>query len=667
MSRLSRIHPYALLGAAVGLSLGFAESTRLYFMPRADRFLRPDCSLVIWFLAPLLGEVVFSILGLGLGLVAAWGENPSADGLRRATLMATGAGLAAAYFDLAIRPSYVWVGETVTSRDLREAVEWFVAVFALAVFAVVLLQFRRSDHSSLPAQAGLDTPPVSRRWRRLIAMVTLVEVVGLGILALRRVGPFIPRASASSPPNSTPNVVLIVLDTVRADHLSAYGYHRPTTPNLERLARKGVLFENAISPASWTIPSFGSYFTGLLPHQHGASAIAPVRSQLTTLAEVLESRGYETAGFNANSTYGLGTWGLAQGFEVYEDDTSSLERNLAHTLFGRELLERLYEGFVSPSYFGRRVGAKLNHEVARWYEHRSHRPFFLFINYFDAHNPYAAPPPYNKRFPATSEGPGKPAPSREDTVVPPARLGPQRSIIVASYDDCLAYLDDQVGRLADFLMQSPEWPNTVMIITADHGEALAEHGTYLHGTNLYRELVHVPLIVLGKGVPASQRVTHIARTREVFFTILDLIRGESSQFGSHSFRRFWTPGAPLAPSDDMAISEMDHMTSLTNSEWHYIVSDNGHRELYRWITDPAEERDLAQVPEYQPIAQLLHDSMRERVIQTTHPWYGTNYLAILKEADGLSIRGASTERAGSRFPKVPNPDDANLLKGLPYH
>ncbi len=659
MFRLSRIQAYAVLGAAVGLSLGFAESARLYFMPRADRFIRPDCSLVIWFLAPLLGEVVFALLGLGLGLVAAWGEDPGR--FRRATLMATGAGLTAAYFDLAIRPSYVWIGETVTSRDLTEAVEWFVVAFALAVIAVVLLQFRRSDHSSL------DTPPVSRRWTRLIAVVTLVEVVGLGVFALRRVGPFIPRAAASSPPNSGPNVVLIVLDTVRADHLSAYGYHRPTTPNLERLAKKGVLFENAISPASWTIPSFGSYFTGLLPHQHGASAITPVREQLTTLADVLESRGYETAGFNANSTYGLGAWGLAQGFEVYEDDTSSLERNLAHTLLGRELVERLYEGFVSPSYFGRRVGGKLDHEIARWYEHRSHRPFFLFVNYFDAHNPYAAPPPYNKRFPATSEGPGKPAPSRLGAVVPPSHLGTDRSIIVAAYDDCLAYLDDQVGRLADLFMQSPEWPNTIMIITADHGEAFAEHGTYLHGMNLYRELVHVPLIVLGKGIPAGQRVSHITRTREVFFTILDLVRGGSSQFGSHSFRRFWTPGAPLAPSDDLAISEMDHMTSLTTSEWHYIVSDNGHSELYRWITDPGEERDLAQVPEYKPVAQLLHDSMRERVIQTTQPWYGTNYLAILTEADSLSIRGAATERAGSRFPKVPNPNDADLLKGLPYH
>lgn len=654
-----RIQTYAVLGAAVGAWLGLAEAARLYFTPRAHQFIGPDSGFVIWFLAPLVGQAIFVLLGLGLGFIAAWGENPGR--LRGVTLLAVGAGLTAAYFDLAIRPTHVWVGEAFAPRDLREAGGCFATVFALAAIATVWHRHRRKVGSSL------ETPTLSRSWTRFVAAVTLIEVAGVGLFALQRTGPSIPRASASSPANPMPNVVLIVLDTVRADHLSVYGYHRPTTPNLERLARKGVLFENAISPASWTIPSFGSYFTGLLPHQHGASGVAALRGQQTTLAEVLEGRGYETAGFNANSTYGLGNWGLAQGFEVYQDDSTSLERNLAHTLFGRELLERVYERFVSPNYFGRRVGAKLDREVVRWNEHRSRRPFFLFVNFFDAHNPYAAPPPYNHRFAATSEGPGGPGPARGDAVVPPAHLGTHGPTIVAAYDDGLAYLDDQVGRLADYLMQSPEWPNTFMIITADHGEAFGEHGTYLHGMNLYRELIHVPLIVLGKGVPQGQRVSHIVRTREVFFTILDMVRGTTSRFGSHSFRRFWTPDVPLGPDDDVVISEMDYMTSLTTPEWHYIVSDNGHSELYRWITDPTEERDLAQVPEYLPVAQLLRDSMRDRVIQTTQPWYGANYLAILKVEAGSMIQDAASQRAGSRFPKVHYPDDADLLKGLPYH
>ncbi|MBZ5545544.1 MAG: sulfatase-like hydrolase/transferase [Acidobacteriia bacterium] len=234
---------------------------------------------------------------------------------------------------------------------------------------------------------------------KLLVAGVAIAVAGLVLAHLTRSVAWVSTSHAAQPGLSErPNIVLITLDTVRADHLSTYGYHRRTSPNLDRLARQGVVFENAIAPTSWTLASHATIFTGLLPHQHGANESAPLAPGLKTLAAILGSRGYQTAGFSANISYGYAGWGMSDGFGLYDDDGSSLRHNLAKTTAGRHLIAPAYQRLIHYDDFDRRNAAELNRDVARWFNHRSGSPYFLFVNYYDAHMSYLPPPPFAHRF-----------------------------------------------------------------------------------------------------------------------------------------------------------------------------------------------------------------------------------------------------------------------------
>jgi len=155
------------------------------------------------------------------------------------------------------------------------------------------------------------------------------------------------------------------MDTVRADHLSTYGYGRDTTPNLARLAKEGVLFENAISATSWTLPSLSAIYTGLLPHQSGSNAFRPLNPGWKTIESLLGHHGYATAGFNANYYYGESGWGLGSGFGKYDDDRTTLLYNLSRTLVGRAAVQPLYQNLERYDAFYRRNAADLNADVFR--------------------------------------------------------------------------------------------------------------------------------------------------------------------------------------------------------------------------------------------------------------------------------------------------------------
>lgn len=195
-------------------------------------------------------------------------------------------------------------------------------------------------------------------------------------------------------------------------------------------------------------------------------------------------------------------------------------------------------------------------------------------------------PPFHRRFGQVREAVIHRAANFEYRGGVPTPLLAEREWVITTYDNCLAYLDDQVGKLVEVLARSPDWPNTVVIITSDHGEALGEHDAYGHGMNLYREVTHVPLILLRPGIPAGLRVSHIARTRELFQTVIDMVSSPSLHLERSSLRRFWTPRFKPAGADDMAVSELLSVTSLTTPEWHYHFYADGRSELYHWPTDP---------------------------------------------------------------------------------
>jgi len=662
-TRRAPVLRFAVLASGLGLLSGLYEAGLLYFTPRMPGLVEPDISYAIWFLAPLTSLLCFAPLGALLGFATTLGKKRSHP-WRASMLAATGLGAVGFYAALMVSLMQVWVADRFRMRLLTVPSGCFLAVYTAALILVRIRQRKRRD---LFGVASSWTPRVLAT---LLLSAIVVSVGGLFIFSAQRLASKNRAAPLSAQPTPAPNIVLIVLDTVRADELSSYGYSRPTTPNIDRLASQGVLFENAISASSWTLPSTASILTGRLPHQHGANWSIPIASELQTLAEDLETHGYETAGFNANLGYGYAGWGLDQGFEVYDDDGTTLRHNLAATVIGRVAVQPLYRSWIHLDSFDRRNARDLNRDVFRWYNRRrSRRPFFLFINYFDAHYPYVTSPPFDGRFGRAPESILSRAVNFEYRGGVPKPLLAERGAVVTSYDNCLAFLDDQVGRLFDFLSRSPDWKNTKVIVTSDHGDAFGEHDAYGHGINLYRETTHVPLIFYGAGIPQGLRISHIARTREIFQTVIDLASGQSLRLDRSSLRRYWTPGARHVASDDSALSELISVVSLTTPEWHYLYHADGRSEFYHWPTDPHETNDLSGTPGQQGTEKALRALLEEKLSSSVPPWRGMDYLAGVGRLGLHSVLEQQVRLASSPAGESTRPlrEDQDLLNTLPYH
>ena len=682
---------FVTISATAGLLLGIFEAALLRSSPAIQFLLVPDIGFVEWFLAPLVDMACFGLWGLALGYLAV--RNPTKHRIR--FLVAADAATIAAFVVLRVR----WIHARIFIQDARVKdflipLVAFAAAFAVLLVAVYLLW---KPVSRLVARSQF-------RWVRFLSW----GLVAAGLVALCGTGYFLwqpfpastnSRAESAAPQHK-PNIVFIVLDTVRADHLSSYGYHRPTTPNIDRLARRGVLFENAIAPTSWTLPSHAAMFTGLLPHQNGADWWLPLPPGPRTLAEALSSNGYQTAGFVANFNYCQKGWGIGRGFSIYRDDSESLRRNLAGTLLGTAIIQPAYETFCRFDYLERQDARETNQRVFRWLRSPPSSPFFLFINYFDTHVPYLTEPPYDHRFGKISNRLVHKLFNDLNSPGPATDLTPRdRAALIAAYDNCLAFLDAQVGRLLDFLQNSPEGRNTIVIITSDHGEEFGEQGFYSHGYNLYRPALHVPLIIAGPGIPKGARISHLVRIRDLFSTVLDLSEGGDSHFTRDSLARFWDPQFTPQPFDNFVVSELvpvfnedgkQAMISITTPQWQYIYNSSGRQELYRWTTDPLNQENLADGTGAQATMEELHRRLIQLVADSSQPWRDTDYLfahsdngrkfmsellaarkpALAQLANKLLFIGASQAFYTSQeipLSSKPARPDQESLKSLPYH
>ena len=635
------------ISALMGLLIGIFEAWMLWTRPRVIPLLEPDVAYVVWFLAPLIDMAFFALAGLALGWPASRTRGKELFAAIEAALAVTFVTLMVAWFHIEIGPRpFNFDGDVLLPALI------FTPAFlvSLLIFAAVwpwleVLGERRLAPLMRPLGWGLGA-------------ITAVALAGIGVFMLWPPisGPAAP--PTVPPPRGAPNIVFITLDTVRADHLSAYGYPRPTTPNLDRFARTGVLFENAIAATSWTLASHASMFTGLLPQQHGADLAVPLASGPWTLAEILRSRGYETAAFVANFGYLEKGWGIAQGFGTYDDLSTDVEHNLAQTFLGSTAVQMAYQTLWSYNWFDRRNARSVNAGVFRWYRHRTRRPFFIFINYLDAHDPYITTSAYNSRFGNVSMGLMRRVHSAEQRKFPVGEFNPrERNQLIDDYDNCLAYLDDQVGKLLGFLRRSPDWQNTIVIITSDHGEGFGEHGDYMHGFDLYRALVHVPLIIAGPGIPQGLRISHVVGTRQLFSTVLDLAGRGHTPFSRTSLARFWNSAFHPTPFDDAVVSELvpvgdltgrHAMASLTTQQWQYIEHRDGKQELYDWAADPKEQDNLAASPQDAATLESLHTRLIDLVSDATGPWRGKEYLQALAGVQGPS-------RLSLLFPQPPQP------------
>jgi arylsulfatase A-like enzyme len=416
-----------------------------------------------------------------------------------------------------------------------------------------------------------------------------------------------------------------------------------------------------------------------------------------TLAEVLRSQGYQTAGFASNLLYMQKGWGIAQGFQQYGDDSISLWHNLAGTLLGNAVIQPVYARLNRFDYFDRVNAAELNNRIFRWFRHGTGRPYFLFVNYFDVHDPYFAPKPYNRHFGEVSSTLARRLFSFTRTANLSTSFSPRaRNSLIAGYDNCLAYLDHEVETLLKFLRRSRDLRNTIIIITSDHGEEFGWQGSYEHGRNLSRGVLHVPLIMAGAGIPKGLRISHMVGTRQLFSTILDLAGHGKTPFNRTSLARFWNPGFKPTSDDDTVVSELVPasdlearrvMISLATPKWQYIAHRDGRQELYNWLADPQERVNLAGSPKEQGALDRVRSHLVDLVSNATGPWLGMAYLGALDGVAGparlslLHPKPLLPDSPDSKFrigdaqaffkpdkamPTRPSQSERELMRSLPY-
>ncbi|MEO8294435.1 MAG: sulfatase [Gemmatimonadota bacterium] len=444
-------------------------------------------------------------------------------------------------------------------------------------------------------------------WWTLPAMAILVLVLGAVLRISMLTGEHRVGTASNAPRPAAPNVLLIVLDTIRSWNLGIYGYSRPTTPELQRWMRGGVRFEHVLSTAPWTLPSHASMFTGHFPHELSADWLTPLDDKFPTLAELLTAEGYRSGGFVANTTYCSYESGLARGFGHYEDYpvtgaqvmlSSALGRYLAGSRFVRRKLLRKSAGDVNTEFLG-------------WLgENKQERPFFVFLNYLDAHNPYQPPKPFDTLF--SDPGSARYLTSlREDT---PAREWTPEVLRAAQdkYDESIAYMDHELGQLFGELKRRGLWDNTLVIVTADHGEEFGERGVFFHGNSLYRGALEVPLLMHLPGTIPDRLVSTTVSLRDLAATVLN-VAGSShdGEMPGRSLARFWDGRvADSALTGDTLLMELSYSsrlpraTPVAKGPMKAVLMDNrrlirngdGREELYDFANDRTDQRDLAALP-----------------------------------------------------------------------
>ena len=333
-----------------------------------------------------------------------------------------------------------------------------------------------------------------------VARARAVGRVLLGVLLLLGACDRGPQPAAEPARGEHPDLILISIDSLRADHLGCYGYDRPTSPVIDRLAGEGVRCAEAISSTSWTLPSHAAIFTGLQDSAHGVTdpsrRLAAAR---VTLAERLRDAGYQTAGFYG-APFLHPVFGLDQGFETWQSCMGEIPDGMSR----EEVLSAM-----SPEravMHGDVTGPRTLAAVEEWCADADERPCFLFVHLWDVHYDYLAPPEYVERFDPGYEGPIDGL-HVEDLLARGSELEPRDlRHLLALYDAEIRFTDEILGRLLDALERSGRFDDALVVVTADHGEEFLDHGRIGHQVTLYDEVVHVPLIFHWPGHLAAGRV-----------------------------------------------------------------------------------------------------------------------------------------------------------------
>jgi len=419
-----------------------------------------------------------------------------------------------------------------------------------------------------------------RRWRALPLLALALASCG---------GPGEPAAPRS--------YLLISVDTLRADHLGCYGYPRPTSPNIDALAREGAVFENAFSPCSWTLPSHASMLTGLYPALHGLQDDgARLGPGIPTLARSLKRLGLHTLAV-VSHVYASSQFGLDRGFDAFDD---SLLRGGTRNPIAEEVVDRFLERI----------------------DQAPPGPWFGFLHFFDPHWGYQPPPPFDTLF--SDPGYSGPIDGTYETLLPflkdPALslTAADRRELIGRYDGEIAYIDSEIGRLLDGLDHRGRLEGLVVVITSDHGEEFEEHGQYGHGKTLFGEVLGIPLVVRGlPGLPPGLRSPEPVSPIDIAPTFLRLAGARS-------------PDPPLSrplggapPRDQRAL----FAESIRVGSEIRAVRLGRHKLIHRLAGDRRYYFDLAQDPQEQrplpadPTGGALTDALTDYALATDRAWH----------------------------------------------
>lgn len=411
--------------------------------------------------------------------------------------------------------------------------------------------------------------------------------------------------SNASPTADAPDVLLLTLDTLRADHLGCYGHEPARTPNLDRLAAEGVLYERAYAPSSSTQPSHASILTGYHMPWHGMriNGEAVLDSSLPTITEMLAAKGYHTAA--VLSAFPLDRkFGFWRGFNHY-DDQMPITFGMAKTeplvtakvlrhCFGMRMTRRLgIDGFFSEGLVNTRNAIQTTEAaISALEDSPEDRPLFMWVHYWDPHAPYSPPPEYHVAYPLEDN-------PREGGY--PFWFGDYatKAEIEADYDGEIAFMDDYIGRLLEAFEKHRERP-FVVVATSDHGEGLYEHDVVTHGPDVFDVTLHVPLILSGAGIPKGVRIAESVSSYDIAPTVLDVCKAGKLAEDVHA--------RTLLPFDNTAPATATDRTLYHESTWKKAKDGQPRQFNYAWRVGGWKFLDLSgrEGPEQGPVRLFYH-------------------------------------------------------------
>jgi len=428
-----------------------------------------------------------------------------------------------------------------------------------------------------------------------------------------------PKATYAAPKTSLPNILWVIFDTTRADHLSLYGYERRTTPHLDELARSSTVFESAYASAPWTLASHAGMFTSTYSSQHWCNHEHPyLQADRTTIASILTEAGYDTAVFSANPWLDTPT-ALIRGFSVAHPAWEAFN----YTLYNLSVVGRIRTSLIPGGQD--KGGRAVTDAFSTWFaeERDPKRPFFAFINYLEAHAPYhEIPDVYRDRFMPDGVSAAEAVDvsvafmtkmqAADDFEASPREI----EIAHALYDGGIAHNDDLLNEVIDTLRQADHLDDTLIIVAGDHGELFGEHGLYGHDLGLFHPLLHVPLLVRWPNhVPGGKRIDAPVQLQDIFPTILaasgledkgpDAIRGRSlfttidgdADPDRPVFAEYFSPKLPplIAEIEKMGLDPKHYrIQSVQIGDLRLIEGPSSLVQLYDLGVDADEKHNVAE-------------------------------------------------------------------------